>query len=87
MKQLFLINDTIANKISYYHLALFLIALPFDFFYSELILISFGLHTFIHVRKDDWQRVFSKPVLIQASLFLLGLLAISYSSDKSEGSM
>ncbi|MBL0183801.1 MAG: O-antigen ligase family protein [Chitinophagaceae bacterium] len=85
MKQLFLINDTIANKISYYHLALFLIALPFDFFYSELILISFGLHTFIHVRKDDWQRVFSKPVLIQASLFLLGLLAISYSSDKSEG--
>jgi len=84
MKQLFLIDDTIANKVSYHHLAFFLIALPFDFFYSELILISFGIHTFIHVRKGYWQRVFSKPVLVQSSLFILGLLAISYSSDKQE---
>lgn len=85
MRKLFLIDDTIANKISYYHLALFLIALPFDFFYSELILISFGLHTFIHVKKNDWPRVLAKPVLIQASLFILGLLAVSYSTDRPEG--
>ena len=42
MRKLFLIEDTIANKISYYHLAGFLIALPFDFFYSEIILFFPG---------------------------------------------
>ena len=60
MKQLFLIDDTTVNKISYYHLAAFLIALPFDFFYSEIILISFGLHTLIHTRKEKAGKIFSQ---------------------------
>lgn len=85
MKQLLFIEDSIPNKISYYHLAFFLIALPFDFFYSQLILIGFGLHTLIHAGKDDWKQVFSKPVFIITSIFLLGLLAVSYSPDKPEG--
>ena len=85
MKQLFLIEDTIANKISYYHLAAFLIALPFDFFYSEIILISFGLHTLIHAQKAKVKNIFSKRVLILVSIYLLGLAAILYSPDKPEG--
>ena len=51
MRKLFLINEPIANKISYYHLSCYLIALPFEFFYSEIILISFGLHTLILSQK------------------------------------
>ena len=84
MKHLFLIEDTIVNRISYYHLACFLIALPFDLFYSEIILISFGLHTLLHTQKDKLKNVFSKPVLILISFYLLGLLAILYSPDKPE---
>jgi len=85
MRQLFLIDDTVTNKISYYHLACFLIALPFDFFYSEIILISFGLHTIIHAQKAGLKNIFRKPVLILTSIYLLGVLAIFYSSDKPAG--
>ena len=85
MKQLFLPDDTVVNKVSYYHLALFLIALPVDFFYSQLILVSFAIHSFIHARKENYKNILSRPVLIIASLFLLNALAIAYSSDKPEG--
>lgn len=84
MRKIFLIEDSIANKIGYYHLACFLVALPFDFFYSEIILVSFGLHTLIHARGPQWKNVISKPVLIPASIYLLGLVAVSYSPDKPE---
>lgn len=85
MKNLLWINDTVANKVSYYHLACFLIALPFDFFYSQIILVSYAVHTLIHAEKKDWRRIFSKPVLIITSVFLAGLLAVFYSPDKQEG--
>jgi len=85
MKKIFFIQDTIENKLSYYHLALFLVSLPFDYFYSELVLISFGLHTFIHVKKENLKNIFSKPVLILISLYLLNLVTILYSPNKQEG--
>ena len=85
MKNTVFINDTVENKISFYHLALFLVALPYDFFYSELILISFGLHTLINVKKSDFKNLVSKPVLVLVSLYLLNLAAILYSNDKQEG--
>ena len=53
MKKLFLINDTFENKISYYLLACFLVALPFDHFYSEWLLIIFCIHTLIHLKKNN----------------------------------
>lgn len=84
MKNIFFIEDTFANKITYYHLAGFLIALPFDFFYSELILISFGLHTLIHTGKSSIKRIFRKPALVLTSIYLLTLAAIWYSPDKAD---
>lgn len=84
MKKIFFIDDTVANKIGYYHLAGFLAALPYDFFYSEIILISFGLHTLIHCSKTSWKNIFTKRVFIPVSIYLLGLLAILYSPDKPE---
>jgi O-antigen ligase len=84
MKQLFSIDDTIVNRISYYHLVCFLIALPFDFFYSELVLISFGIHTLIHIQKEKTKNIFTKPVLILSAVYLLGFAAILYSPDKPE---
>jgi len=85
MKKMFSIDDTDENKISYYHLGFFLLVLPFDFFYSELALISFGIHTLIHIKRGDLKNIFKKPVLLLISFYLLNVLAIVYSSDKKEG--
>jgi O-antigen ligase len=85
MKELFYIEDTLENKISYYHLVFFLIALPFDAFYGDIILISFAIHTFIHIREDHLPLLLSKQVLLMASLYLLGLAGLLYSRNKQEG--
>ncbi|HMC98897.1 MAG TPA: hypothetical protein VKH37_02055, partial [Ferruginibacter sp.] len=85
MRKLFDIDDTIANKISYWHLVGFLVTLPFDMLYSELILASFTLHTIIHCRRSYLRVLFSRDVLILVSVFIIGALAILYSPDKNEG--
>jgi O-antigen ligase len=85
MKKIFSIEDTMANKISFWHLAFFLVLLPFDFFYSQLVLISYALHTMIHCKKDRFRLLFTRPVLILVILYFVGLLTIVYSRDKSEG--
>lgn len=84
MKKIFFINDTVENKISYYHLACFLAALPFDFFYSELILISYGIHTLLHAKKKNLENIFKKRVLICSSIFFLNLVGMLYSPDMPE---
>ncbi len=85
MKKIFSIEDTITNKISYWHLVGFLVALPFDFFYSEIILISFGIHTIIHLKISYFQLVLSKEILVLVSIFLLGAVTLLYSPNKPEG--
>ena len=85
MRKLFFIDDTLANKISYWHLVGFLITLPFDFFYSEFILISFAAHTLIHCKGSYLKTVFSKEVCILTSIYILGAVCIVYSPDKPEG--
>lgn len=85
MKALFIIKDNIANKISYYHLACFLIILPFDFFYSQLVLVSFAVHTLIQLKQNRLYQLLSKATIIPVSLYILGLACICYSPDKTEG--
>jgi hypothetical protein len=48
-------------------------------------LISFGIHTLIHIQKEKAKNIFTKPVLILAAVYLLGFAAIWYSPDKTEG--
>lgn len=84
MRKLFYIDDTITNKISYWLLAGFLVALPFDFFYSEIILVCFALHTLIHCKKIYLHTLFSKEVLVLVSIYVLGIISILYSPDKPE---
>jgi O-antigen ligase len=83
MKKIFAIQDTLTNKISYYHLLLFLIALPFDRFYSELILISLLLHTLIHIKEFNLKGLLKKEVLLLQSVFLITLLGTLYTNNKS----
>jgi len=85
MRALAIPSDTTANTISFYHLVCFVLLLPFHFFYSQLVLISFAVHTLIHLDKSRMWLLWSKQVLLQVSLFFAGLLAVSYSADKAEG--
>jgi len=84
MKKLFIIDDTAENKISYYHLVAFIILLPFDMFYSELVLVSLSAHTFIHIKKSRLRSVLTVQNLILSSVFLINLAGIIYSFDKKE---
>jgi len=83
--QLFFIDDSVANKISYYHILLLLFSLPFDLFYSHLILISFGVHTLINLKKENIKSLFNIRTLILQSVFFVTLLGIAYSPDKNAG--
>lgn len=85
MNRVFKITDTATNKISYYHLACFLILLPFDFFYSQLVLVSFAMHSLMHCTKERLKELFSLPVLLPVAIYFISVLTISYSIDKSEG--
>ncbi len=85
MRTLFHIDDTIPNKISYWLLAGFLITLPFDFFYSEIILVCFAVHTCIHCKKIYLNTLFSKELLVLISIYLLNFISIIYSPDQAEG--
>lgn len=83
-KQLF-INDTLENKISYFLLSCFLIALPFAHFFSEILLSCFAIHTLIHLRKSRLAMLKSKIFWIISSIFFLNLIAILYSNYPAEG--
>ncbi|MBS1526328.1 MAG: O-antigen ligase family protein [Bacteroidetes bacterium] len=80
MKELFLIRDNLANRISYYHLMLYLLSLPFDRFYSHLVLISFSLHTIIHFNRHTVKPVFTLRTLILQSVFLAAAISTIYAS-------
>ena len=78
MSELFNIRDTTANKISYCHLLLFMASLPFDMFYSHIILISYAVHTIINLNKDSFKRLLNRRILILQSVFLVTLLSTIY---------
>lgn len=84
MKELFIIEDSLSNKISYYHLLLLLITLPFDFFYSHVILISFAFHTLINAKAQNLRALLGvKPLLLQ-SVFFVTLIGMLYSSYQNQ---
>ena len=84
MKSLLIIEDNVANKISYYHVLLLLLSLPFDMFYSHVIFISLIIHTLIHLKKSNSRPVFSISNLFLSSVFFLTLLGTLYSLNRPE---
>ncbi|TFF38210.1 O-antigen ligase family protein [Mucilaginibacter psychrotolerans] len=82
LKELFPRGDSLANRISYYHMALLLLSLPYDMFYSHLILISFILHTLIHLKRAEVKPLITRPNLALASIFFLTVAATIYSINK-----
>jgi O-antigen ligase len=84
MKGIFLIKDTLANRVSYYHLLAFLLFLPFDRLYSELVLGSFVLHSLIHFQKNSWRAVKLSSVLLPVSIYLLTCMGTLYTNYRDE---
>lgn len=84
MKTIFNPSDTLINKISFYHLLLFVATLPFDQFYSQLVLISFVLHTIISFKKENLTLIFRKETLILSSVFLVTAICTLYSNNQKE---
>lgn len=85
MSNPFIIHDSMENKISFYHLAFFLMLLPFDRIYAELILISFTLHTIFHITKERARNILSRNNLILFSVFFIGVIGLLWSHDRSQG--
>jgi O-antigen ligase len=84
MKELFLIKDSLANKISYYHLLLLMASLPFDMFCSHLIIISLAVHTLIQFNRNQIKPVFTWRNLLLSSVFVLTVISTVYSLNKPE---
>jgi len=82
MKKLFLISDSLENRISFYHLALLLVSLPFDMFYSHIILGSFAVHTFIHLKKERLKNIFTWQTLVLQSVFFVTVFSTIYATNK-----
>jgi len=84
MTGLFNIKDSLANKISYYHLMALVVSLPFDLFFSHLVLISYAIHTLIQLKKEYVKPIFNFRVLALQSVFLITVCSTAYSFNKPE---
>lgn len=84
MKQLFFTKDSSVNQISYYHLVLLTVTLPFNMYYSHLVLISYILHTLIHLKKSAIKPVFIKQTLVLQSVFFVTVLSTIYTINIHE---
>lgn len=70
------------KNISYYLVLLFLISLPFDRFYSEVVLISLIAHTLFLATKEDLAKMGDKRVLALQAMYAVTLVATIYSPYK-----
>ncbi|MBB3054637.1 O-antigen ligase family protein [Mucilaginibacter gotjawali] len=85
MNGLLLIKDNLANRISYYHVILFMASLPFNMFYSHLILASLFIHTLIHLNKNTIKPIFKWRTVVLASVFIVTVLSTVYTINPKEG--
>lgn len=77
MKEL-LPADSLANRISFFHIALLLLSLPFDMFYSHIILASLCVHTIIQLKKGNIKPIFTARALAVQAVFFVTVIATIY---------
>ncbi|RYY95558.1 MAG: O-antigen ligase family protein [Chitinophagaceae bacterium] len=73
---------TLAQKLSLAHLLLFAAALPFERFYSQLLLISLVAHTLIQLRRGALSLLWRRELLLLQSVFWITVLATAWSAQK-----
>ena len=84
MEKLFPSKANLADKISYYHLLFFLASLPFDRFYSHIILISFTLHTVFNFKRGKQNAISLLQFFTLTSVFIVTVISTIYSADSKE---
>jgi O-antigen ligase len=80
MREIFYIDDTLTNRISYYLLLAFLVALPFDMFYSEMVLVCLLIHSLIHIDRSRPFRL-QRSLLLVVALYALTMIGTLYTHD------
>jgi O-antigen ligase len=83
MKDLFIINDTVSNKISYYLLCLLILLLPADRIYDEIILIFLVANTLIRPRKLT-RKLFTPQLLTFLLIYAIAVIGTIYSPFKQQ---
>lgn len=64
---------------------MFLMAsLPFDMFYSHLILISYAIHTMIHVKKSSFKGILNPRIILLQSVFYITVLSTIYTINPNK---
>lgn len=81
MKNIRTAIDKSSNRISYYLIALFLVSLPFDRFYSQLALICLFLHSIIFASRKSINLQTLKTFAITTSLYFVTIICTLYTSD------
>ncbi len=84
MKELLPGNDSLSNRISFYHILLMMISLPFDRFYSHIILVSFCVHTIIQLKKGNVKSIFTANVLAVQAVFFISAIATIYTAYRHQ---
>jgi len=84
MEKLLRPDDTLNNRISYYQLMLLLLSLPFNMFYSHLLLIGLALHTIIQIRRNNIKPVLTKTNFALTAVFFVTLLSTIYTTNKPQ---
>ena len=85
MEKLLKPDDTLANRVSYYLVALLLLSLPYNLFYSHLFLIGLAMHTIVQIRKSDIKPVFTKATFALTAVFFITLITLIYTTNKPQG--
>lgn len=80
LKTIFLPDGSLTDRISYYHLLMLLVFLPFDMFFTHVVFISFAVHTLLHVKKNRLREIFTWRNAILQAVFFIVLLSVSYTS-------
>lgn len=78
-----LLTDNLTNKITFYHLAFLLASLPFDRFFSHVILISFALHLLIHLKRDVVKPLFTVRNLMLTGVFFVTAISTIYTTERA----
>jgi O-antigen ligase len=82
MKNL-LLTDNPTDRITFYHLAFLLASLPFDRFFSHVILISFALHLIIHLKRAAVKPLFTVRNLVLTSVFFITAISTIYTTERA----
>jgi O-antigen ligase len=79
-----ILNDTLENRISFALLAAFLVCLPFDRLYSEVILICLAAHQVLHLDRSRLRLLLDKEVWLLQSIFIWIALNAFRSTHRQE---